>query len=112
MLIERSGELVMRAEITDALWPQDLDVDVEQGLNHCIKEIRAALGDKAESPRYVQTLPRRGYRMLAEVQGLRGLPTAGPSDEVTVPAPVAGSGLREAPGNEDDEPVGFGKGFE
>ena len=112
MLAERSGELVTRAEITDALWPQDLDVDVEQGLNHCIKEIRAALGDKAESPRYVQTLPRRGYRMLAEVQGLRGLPPAAPSDEMRVEAEAAGSGHREAPRDEDDEPVGFGKGFE
>lgn len=67
-LLERPGELVTRGEITDALWPDDVDVDVEQGLNHCVKEIRVALGDTPESPRYVQTLPRRGYRMLVEVQ--------------------------------------------
>lgn len=71
MLLERSGELVGRGEITDALWPDDVDVDVEQGLNHCVKEIRVALGDTPAAPRYLQTLPRRGYRMLVEVQEIR-----------------------------------------
>jgi DNA-binding winged helix-turn-helix (wHTH) protein len=71
MLLERSGELVTRSEITDALWPDDVDVDVEQGLNHCVKEVRVALGDTPEAPRYLQTLPRRGYRMLVEVQEIR-----------------------------------------
>lgn len=68
VLLERSGELVTRGEITDTLWPDDVDVDVEQGLNHCIKEIRVALGDSPETPRYLQTLPRRGYRMLVAVR--------------------------------------------
>jgi DNA-binding winged helix-turn-helix (wHTH) protein len=71
MLLDRSGELVTRSEITDALWPDDVDVDVEQGLNHCVKEVRVALGDSKEAPRYLQTLPRRGYRMLVEVQEIR-----------------------------------------
>lgn len=71
MLLERSGELVTRSEITDALWPDDVDVDVEQGLNHCVKEVRVALGDSKDAPRYLQTLPRRGYRMLVEVQEIR-----------------------------------------
>lgn len=74
LLLERSGGLVTRREITSALWPDDLDVDVEQGLNHCMKEIRAALGDRAESPRFVQTLPRRGYRFVAEVHDERLAP--------------------------------------
>jgi len=85
MLLERAGGLVTRREITSALWPDDLDVDVEQGLNHCMKEIRAALGDRAESPRYVQTLPRRGYRFLGEVRDLRER-AAVPAD-AAVPAP-------------------------
>ncbi|MEO8501620.1 MAG: winged helix-turn-helix domain-containing protein, partial [Vicinamibacteria bacterium] len=59
MLLEKAGELVTRREITEALWADDIDVDVEQGLNHCMKEIRAALGDRPESPRFIQTLPRR-----------------------------------------------------
>ena len=67
LLLERAGELVTRREITEALWPDDVDVDVEQGLNHCMKEIRAALGDRPDSPRFIQTLPRRGYRFLLEV---------------------------------------------
>lgn len=71
LLLERSGRLVSREEITNELWPSDVDVDVEQGLNHCIKEIRAALGDRPEAPRYIQTLPRRGYRVLLEVQRVR-----------------------------------------
>jgi DNA-binding winged helix-turn-helix (wHTH) protein len=71
LLLERSGRLVSREEITNELWPSDVDVDVEQGLNHCIKEIRAALGDRAEAPRYIQTLPRRGYRALVEVHRVR-----------------------------------------
>lgn len=76
MLVERSGELVTRADITNRLWPHDIDVDVEQGLNHCIKEIRVALGDKPESPRYIQTLPRRGYRLITEVQNTGDPPAA------------------------------------
>lgn len=71
LLLERSGELVTRREITDALWPDDVDVDVEQGLNHCVKEVRVALGDSKDAPRYLQTLPRRGYRMLVEAQEIR-----------------------------------------
>lgn len=71
MLLERAGRLVSRNEITNELWPSDVDVDVEQGLNHCVKEVRAALGDRPESPRYLQTLPRRGYRMLMEVSERR-----------------------------------------
>jgi len=67
LLLERAGDLVTRREITEELWPDDVDIDVEQGLNHCMKEIRAALGDRPDSPRFIQTLPRRGYRFLVEV---------------------------------------------
>ena len=67
LLLERAGDLVTRREITDEIWPDDVDVDVEQGLNHCMKELRAALGDRPVSPRFIQTLPRRGYRFLVEV---------------------------------------------
>lgn len=75
LLLERAGELVTRREITEELWPDDVDVDVEQGLNHCIKEIRATLGDRPDSPSFIQTLPRRGYRFLGEVRR-RGEPRA------------------------------------
>lgn len=71
LLLEKAGQLVSRDEITNELWPNDVDVDVEQGLNHCIKEIRAALGDRSDAPRYIQTLPRRGYRTLVDVHKVR-----------------------------------------
>ncbi len=68
VLLDRAGELVTRDEMKTALWADSVDVDVEQGLNYCIKEIRAVLGDNADSPRFIQTLPRRGYRFLADVR--------------------------------------------
>ena len=67
MLVRRPGELVTREEIQKQLWGQDTFVDFEQGLNHCIKQVRTALSDDAQSPRFVETLPRRGYRFIAQV---------------------------------------------
>jgi len=67
LLVSRAGELVTREEIQAAIWP-DRVVDYEQGLNYAVRQIRAALGDDAESPRYVETLPRRGYRFVAPVE--------------------------------------------
>jgi DNA-binding winged helix-turn-helix (wHTH) protein/tetratricopeptide (TPR) repeat protein len=67
LLLARAGELVSREDIQQAVWGNETFVDFEQGVNHCIKELRTALGDRAESPRYIQTLPRRGYRFIAPV---------------------------------------------
>jgi TolB-like protein/pimeloyl-ACP methyl ester carboxylesterase len=67
-LIERPGELVTREELHRRLWPADTFVDFEHGLNATVKRLRTALGDSAESPRFVETLPRRGYRFVATVQ--------------------------------------------
>jgi len=64
LLARRSGELVTREEIRELLWG-DTHVDVEQSLTFCVRQIRAALGDSARQPTYVETLPRRGYRLLA-----------------------------------------------
>lgn len=69
LLVQRPGDLVTREEIRQALWGDDTFVDYEQGVNHSIKELRAALGDSAGSPRFIETLPRRGYRFIAPVQG-------------------------------------------
>jgi TolB-like protein/DNA-binding winged helix-turn-helix (wHTH) protein len=68
LLVTRRGELVTRDDIQLALWGRDTHVDFEQGVNHCIKELRAALGDAAESPRYIETVPRRGYRFIAAIE--------------------------------------------
>jgi TolB-like protein/DNA-binding winged helix-turn-helix (wHTH) protein/tetratricopeptide (TPR) repeat protein len=67
LLARRSGELVTREEIQRDVWGGTF-VDFEGGLNFCVKQIRNALGDQADTPRYLETLPRRGYRFLAPVQ--------------------------------------------
>ena len=63
-LLTRPGELVSREELKKALWDDHTFVDFDQGLNHAIRELRAALGDVADSPRFIQTLQRRGYRFI------------------------------------------------
>ena len=68
LLASQPGRVLTREEIQLAVWGEDTHVDFEQGINYCVKEIRAALGDRAESPRYVETLARRGYRFIASVQ--------------------------------------------
>ena len=68
LLVRRSGEVLTRAEIREHVWCDDTFVDFEQGLNFCIRQIREALGDTAEAPRFIETLPRRGYRFLLPVE--------------------------------------------
>ena len=67
-LVRRGGEVVTREEIRERVWHGDTFVDFDQGLNFCIRQIREALGDNAESPRFIETLPRRGYRFVAPVE--------------------------------------------
>jgi DNA-binding winged helix-turn-helix (wHTH) protein/tetratricopeptide (TPR) repeat protein len=68
LLAHRSGEVLTRAEIREHVWCDDTFVDFEQGLNYCIRQIREALGDTADAPRFIETLPRRGYRFLLPVE--------------------------------------------
>jgi len=68
MLLEHPGEVVTREELQKKLWPADTFVDFDHGLNKAISKIREALSDSAESPRFVETVARRGYRFLAEVK--------------------------------------------
>ena len=63
-LLEQPGQVVTREELHDKLWSQDTFVDFEHGLNKAINKVREALGDDADSPRFIETLPRRGYRFL------------------------------------------------
>ena len=67
-LLERPGELVTREELRERLWKGETFVDFEHGLNTAVKKARQALGDSAESPEFIETLARRGYRFIAEVQ--------------------------------------------
>jgi eukaryotic-like serine/threonine-protein kinase len=81
-LLQRSGELVTRDELRSQIWPADTFVDFDNSLNAAINKLREALGDSADSPRFIETLPRRGYRFLAPVTGRDGVPketAAGPS---------------------------------
>ena len=84
MLAGRPGELVTREEIQQRIWGGATFVDFEQGLNHCIKHIRAALNDDAQNPRFVETLPKRGYRFIAPVRGGEIQPTP----EIVLPSPA------------------------
>ena len=69
MLLARPGELVRRDELRQALWPVDTFVDFDHGLNNSINRIRDALNDSADTPRYIETLPRLGYRFIGEISG-------------------------------------------
>lgn len=71
-LLCRSGELVTREELRNRLWSTETFVDFEQSLNTSIKELRAVLGDSAMEPRYVETIPRLGYRFIAEAEVIEG----------------------------------------
>ncbi len=71
LLLEKPGQLVTRDEFQQKLWPADTFVDFEHSINTAIKRLREVLGDSAESPRFIETLPRRGYRFIYPVNGAR-----------------------------------------
>lgn len=68
MLLERPGEVVLREEIRQRLWPSDTWVDFDHGVNKAVNKLRETLGDSADSPRFIETLPKRGYRFVASVE--------------------------------------------
>ena len=74
VLLERAGDCVTREELQEQVWPGNKLVDAEHGLNTAVKELRACLGDSASKPRYIETLPKLGYRMVAPVEGLVDTP--------------------------------------
>jgi DNA-binding winged helix-turn-helix (wHTH) protein len=65
LLVQRPGQVVTREEVRRALWPADTFIEFDQGLNTAIKKIRQALDDSADTPRYIETIPRKGYRFIA-----------------------------------------------
>jgi len=69
ILLEMAGQVVTREELREKLWPADTFVDFEHSLNTAIAKLRRALNDEAEEPRFIETLPRRGYRFVAPVAG-------------------------------------------
>jgi DNA-binding winged helix-turn-helix (wHTH) protein len=86
VLIQRAGEIVSRQELAAEVWGSDTFVDFEQGLNYAIRQIRAVLKDDAEQARFVETMPKRGYRFIA------------PLKEEVIPSEAVGSAI--APGGQ------------
>jgi len=74
--------VVTRDELRTAVWGTETYVDFDRGLNFCIAQIRAALGDSAESPRFVRTLPKRGYQFIAPVERIATVPDRQPAARV------------------------------
>ena len=96
-IVDRAGRLVTREEIRQKVWGEETFVDFETGLNHCINQIRTALGDNADEPCYVETVPRRGYRFIAPVEKA-DTPQIGLEDET----PVLPATRSEAPPTASD----------
>ncbi len=92
-LLESPGELVTREELHRKLWPADTFVNFEHGLNAAVKRLRQALNDSADNPRFVETLPRRGYRFIAPIHGV--------DVSGDVPAVTAAPAVTEVPGTQD-----------
>jgi DNA-binding winged helix-turn-helix (wHTH) protein len=68
LLTQRPGQIVTREELRSNIWPSDTFVDFDHGINNAIKRLREALGDTAETPGFIETVPRRGYRFIAKVE--------------------------------------------
>lgn len=100
LLLDRPGALLTREEISRELWPDGTFVDYEHGVNSAVNRIREALGDKANAPRFIETLARRGYRFVAPVERIA-------SDEgalAALPDPPPPQATGQAPGLADPEP--------
>ncbi len=89
LLVERSSEVVTREQLRQQLWPSDTFVDFEHSLNTAIKELRGVLSDSATDPRYIQTVPKLGYRFIFPVE--RSVPVQLPAEPtpLTIQAPFA-----------------------
>ena len=87
-LLERPGKLVTRDALRERLWPDSTFVDFEKGLNIAVSKLRQALGDSADEPRFIETLPRRGYRFIGQVEQVNasgeivGLPEGAAAEQV------------------------------
>jgi TolB-like protein/DNA-binding winged helix-turn-helix (wHTH) protein/Flp pilus assembly protein TadD len=104
LLLERPGEVVTREELRSRVWPNESFGDFDQAVNIAIAKLRSALGDSAENPRYIETLPKRGYRFIAEVSVVEADARTKRPEPTTGELPVAeprpqlpGAGLAVAP---------------
>jgi TolB-like protein/DNA-binding winged helix-turn-helix (wHTH) protein/Flp pilus assembly protein TadD len=90
LLVQQRGRLVTRAEIIDRIWGKDVFVDVETGVNTAVRKIRSALRDASDAPRFIETVPAKGYRFIAPVVPLEAAPPIQPTAPSTVDAPATG----------------------
>ena len=88
LLAGRPGELIAREEIEKALWGEDQFVDFEHGINTAMRKIRDALEENADQPRFIETLPRKGYRFIARVEPVGPSGAVRPAPPGAVPGPV------------------------
>lgn len=91
MLIESEGEIVTREEIRKRLWPNDTVVEFDHSINVAIKKLRLALGDSADEPKYVETVARRGYRLIVPVEWERVSPADVPLGDAVDAVPKSES---------------------
>ena len=98
MLLEKPGEVVTREEVRKRLWPEDTFVDFDHGLNNAINRLREALNDSADEPRFIETLPKRGYRFIPEVNGYPrgGSRTTTPTDAIDAGQMIGSKGADRA----------------
>lgn len=89
VLLGRPGEVVTREELRQRLWPADTFVDYDHSLNAAVNKLREALNDTADNPRFIQTIPRRGYRFIASVEVLNAARSITSAEQMTIPAPAA-----------------------
>ena len=87
LLLEHAGEAVTREQLREKLWPKNTFVEFDNGLNVAVKKIRDVLGDSAENPRFVETIPRRGYRFIAPVSVARPSPPSSKTRVLEAGAP-------------------------
>ena len=86
VLLARAGELVSREELRESVWGRETHVDFDRGLAYCLSQIRAALGDRSDNPRFVQTFPKRGYQFIAPVTVDSPLSTEGNPTDPSIPS--------------------------
>ena len=98
VLIERAGEVVTKDDLRQRLWPSDTFVDFDHGLHSAITRLREALGDSSESPRFIETVPRRGYRFVAQVTGIDKKAQSDVAVEQPISSPGAQPGKGARPG--------------
>ena len=91
MLVENRGEVATRDEIKKKLWPNDTVVEFDHSIHTAVKKLRHALGDSAETPRYIETVARRGYRLLVPVERIEASPADPQTPASTTPSPSVAS---------------------